>query len=478
MKLAALLPGLRIKAIKTDSRTIEPGDLFIAVAGLTTDGRHYIAQAIANGAIAVLAAAPYQNNVVNTVPIIVVDKLAQKLGGIVSDFYLNPSQQMNMIGITGTNGKSSTCHYIAEILRKLAGKVATIGTLGVGTTAGYAPGTHTTPDPIALQKSLAALQAQGVQTVAMEVSSQALMQERVNGLKFHTVVFTNLTQDHLDYHQSMANYWAAKLKLFLEFDFSNAIVNLDDPYGRQLLVLLPKNVNIIGYTLEAQRKAACKIISAANIQYTTNGITTTLQGDFGSKTIDIPVVGAFNLSNMLAAIATCVALGYAFEDILSVISKVTNVPGRMQCIKAKLKPLVVIDYAHTPDALASVLQALKVYCPGKLWCVFGCGGDRDRTKRSDMLTAALRFSDYVILTQDNPRTEDPNQILADTINNHTDLDNVIIEPDRKVAIQLALSKAGRQDVVLIAGKGHEQYQIIGTEQIPFSDVDIVTGIDS
>ena len=478
MEVAALLPGLSIKGIKTDSRNIEPGDLFIALVGLTTDGRQYIEQAIANGAVAVLAAAPYQNKVINNVHIIVIDNLAQKLGGIVSDFYLNPSYNMNVIGVTGTNGKSSTCHYIAEILRQLACNVATIGTLGIGTADGYVPGTHTTPDPIKLQKSLAELKAQGMQTIAMEVSSQALMQERVNGVKFNTVVFTNLTQDHLDYHQSMANYWAAKLKLFLEFDFCNAIVNLDDPYGRQLLVLLPKDVKIIGYTLEAQRKATCNIISATNIQYTANGITATILGDFGSKTLDIPVVGAFNLSNMLAAIATCVALGYAFDDVLSVISKVTNVPGRMQCIKTNLRSLVVVDYAHTPDALASALQALKVYCHGKLWCVFGCGGDRDRTKRSNMLSAALRFSDHVILTQDNPRTEDPNQIIADIINNHADLDNVIIEPDRKVAIKLALSKAGVQDVVLIAGKGHENYQIIGTEKIPLSDMDIVNGIDS
>lgn len=467
-----------IQNIQADSRKIKPNDLFLAIPGLTTDGREHIAQAIAKGAVAVLAEAPYNVDKINKskVPIVVISDLTKRLGIVASYFYGDPSHSMQVIGVTGTNGKSSTCHFIAELLRNLGCSAATIGTLGIGTSNGYRPTNFTTPDVITLQQNLAALRESGIQSVAMEVSSHALEQYRTVGVNFKMGIFTNLTQDHLDYHQTMSNYWQAKLKFFLDYAISKAVINLDDPYGRQLLVLLPANITVIGYTLETDRKVAIPCIIASDIQHSYNGIKTKLSFMGYEYTVDLPVLGNFNLSNMLAAIGAVSNLGYAMPDVLAQIAKVRNIPGRMQRIYCEHQPLVVVDYAHTPDALSRVLETLRYYCKGKLWCVFGCGGDRDRSKRPAMLSAALTFSDKVILTQDNPRTEDPQQIIADTLQNQSDLSKVQIELDRRFAIEMAIRKANEKDVILVAGKGHEDYQIIGTTKYPFSDIEVVENV--
>lgn len=465
--------NIAISNLQVDSRQVTANTLFIAIPGASTDGSLYIKQAIARGAVAVLVAAPYSSKIVTTVPIIEVAELTKKLAILANFFYADPSATMKIIGVTGTNGKSSTCHYIAEIFRGLTTQCATIGTLGISAAGGYLPTKNTTPDVLTLQKSLAALASDGIKKVAMEVSSHALLQQRVAGVKFHSVVFTNLTQDHLDYHQTMLNYWQAKLKLFLEFAYQHAVINIDDPYGRQLLPLLPANAQIITYSLKEERQRLANCLVATNIQYINYGLRFTLNYQAEKQELTLPILGNFNVANMLAAIGVGLGFGYKLTDILAVVSKITGIPGRMQWYQQQHSPLIVIDYAHTPDALAKALQTLQYYCSGKLCCVFGCGGDRDKTKRPIMLATAVKFSDYVILTQDNPRTENPSKIIADMLSGTTLTKNIIIELDRRAAIEIAIKNASKEDVILIAGKGHEDYQIIGTKQIPFADAQVV-----
>lgn len=486
MKLSVLLASINaeiptkyrdldVHAITTDSRDIKPGALFLAVAGESSDGRNYINQAVQNGAIAVLLDATnlQLSEQINNIPVLPIPMLKSKVGILASKFFNDPSQAMDIIGVTGTNGKSSTCHYIAEILNNLLESAATVGTLGVGQNGEYQTTKNTTPGPVELQKILADLNEQNIATVAMEVTSHALMQHRVKGICFKTAVFTNLTQDHLDYHHNMENYWQAKLKLFTEYCPKNVVVNLDDPRWQNLLAALEKDVAVIAYTLQPQHCCPHPTLTLTIIKYTASGVLVKISGAYGEQELEIPVIGDFNLSNMLAAIASCLSLGFAFNDIAKVLTKITSIPGRMQYIHVESKPLVVVDFAHTPDALMRALTALRHYSKGKLWCVFGCGGDRDRLKRKQMLAAAQENSDYVIITNDNPRTEDPNQIVADMLQNQPLAANVIIELDRKAAIELAINKAAVRDVILIAGKGHENYQIIGTEYLPFSDLAVV-----
>jgi UDP-N-acetylmuramoyl-L-alanyl-D-glutamate--2,6-diaminopimelate ligase len=462
-----------IQSLQVDSRKVNRGDLFIAVPGSTSDGRQYISQAIDNGAMAVFAEIPYSNksNIDSDVPIVCIEELTKKIGIIAKYFYNNIG--LNIIGVTGTNGKSTVCYYIAEILKGLSCSCATIGTLGIGINNKYIATEHTTPDPIELQKNLSYIRDKKTCNIAMEVSSHALIQHRASGVDFKTAVFTNLTQDHLDYHKNISSYWQAKLKLFLEYSVDNVIINLDDPYGRQLVELLPTHINVIGYSLEKYRKFTDNIIRAYDFKYDLQGTSVTIKSKYGEMELTIPVFGDFNLSNILAAFAAVLTFGYSFEEILSVLPEVSAVPGRMQYIRNDLKPLVVVDYAHTPDAIDRTLATLKKYCKGKLWCVFGCGGDRDKDKRPAMLERAICYSDYIILTQDNPRTEDPNKITEDILKNNSNFNNIIVELDRFTAIKIAIDKAKEKDIILVAGRGHEEHQIIGKEKIPFSDVKVV-----
>ncbi|HQZ87556.1 MAG TPA: UDP-N-acetylmuramoyl-L-alanyl-D-glutamate--2,6-diaminopimelate ligase, partial [Gammaproteobacteria bacterium] len=471
-----IMNDIHIKNLTTDSRQVKPGDLFIAVPGLTVDGRAYIEQAIKNGAVAVVTE-------------------RKLIGHIAARFFSNPSKQLPVIGITGTSGKTSVSHFIAEIMSYCERSCGVIGTLGTGifsekqrfkeirishdekpdkTTHDY-----TTPDAIAVQRTLAALQKQNVSVVAMEVTSHALDQNRVAGVEFDTVIFTNLTRDHLDYHQNMQTYGEVKKKLFTEFQAKQSIINLDDAFGRVLfteLKALNKTGRVLGYSchkippVPPFSKGGNNVVIADNVVLDKHGIRATVKTPWGEGELRSHLLGLFNVSNILAALTAVCLQGVPLNAVLKAIKAISTAPGRMMRFGGNTEmPLVIVDYAHKPDALALVLEALRGHCVGELWCVVGCGGDRDRGKRPVMAAIGERLSDHLYLTQDNPRTEDPTQIMAEMIQGLKNPTKVIVEYDRAKAIDSAIKNAKAEDIILVAGKGHETYQIIGTEKMPFSD---------
>lgn len=486
-----------IRGIALDSRKVAPGDLFIALSGEKLDGRCFIQQAIESGAAAVLTEKLSSgDNVVNLqsigtkksaihgndsrVPIIEYSDLKDTLGFIASRFYGEPSRKMPVIGITGTNGKTSCTHFIAQLSSFFGKRCAVVGTLGAGFLPDLQSFGLTTPDAIMLHSILADLQQKEADSVAIEVTSHALMQGRVSGLHFHTAIFTNLTRDHLDYHENFEAYFQAKLRLFFLHKPKHIILNLDDPYGVRAAELLAKaefKPVIIGITTEEHIPTASKIlvkdiISTHHLQMSDAGIQAEIRSPWGTGHVQCHLLGRFNLSNILISIAAVCLQGLPFSQVLSKLESLIPVAGRMNHLGSRAnQPSVVIDYAHTPDALTQVLTALRPHCLGKLWCVFGCGGDRDPGKRPLMAQAAEQGSDNIIVTQDNPRTENPDQIIADILKgfSNTPQKTIMIEPDRAKAIALAIEQADPQDLIVIAGKGHETHQIIKTEKIPFVD---------
>lgn len=482
------LEELRIQGLSLDSRRLKQGDLFIALKGLVQDGRRYIPEAIKKGAVAILSDA-VQDDKINSlfradqrlsppsVPIIYYSDLRNSLSHIAARFFDDPSRAIPVIGITGTNGKTSCSHFIAQIFSEENKRCGVMGTLGNGLLPALSATDCTTLDPIQTQEQLFNLKNLGAELVAMEVTSHALTQGRVEALHFHTGIFTNLTRDHLDYHQSMQNYFQAKQRLFTELTPKFSIVNLDDEHG-QLLVqeLIRRNLptEIIGYTQNPKKNTenGYSLVSAQSITLDETGIKAVIHSPWGEGTLECPLLGNFNLSNILASLAAVIVQGVPFNDALKAIKNIKTVSGRMVTLGGeKNQPRVVVDYAHTPDALSKVLKALRAHCKGTLWCVFGCGGDRDRGKRSEMAKVVEELSDKIILTQDNPRTEDPNRIMEDIIAGfkNPNATTLQIDQDRRSAISLAVLNANSEDIILVAGKGHEPYQIIGTEKIPFSD---------
>lgn len=450
----------QLKAMRLDSRQVQPGDLFIAMPGLTTDGRQHISQAIANGSAAIIAEAdgmPSYQGV--AAPLLLVTNLKSKLADMATYFYNNPSHNLKVIGITGTNGKTSTSHYIAQLFSAVSMRCGIMGTLGNGFLDNLIKSQLTTSDCCSLQDQLFIFAQQKTSFVAMEVSSIGLLEGRLANTAINTAVYTNLSQDHLDYHVSMEDYFAAKCKLFSEFEPKNCVVNLDDPYSERLLKIIPLQSQVITYSLLNPNAAV----------YYNDGVIIT---PWGTGSLKVSLVGKFNISNVLAAIACCALQGVPLADLLLAASTLTAVAGRMQTVfnAALAAPKVVVDYAHTPEAVTKALQALGEYKAQKLYCIIGCGGDRDRSKRPLMLDAAIKYSDVVIVTQDNPRTEDPQQIVGDMLGTRHVTDNIIIELDRAKAIQQTIAQASPHDLILIAGKGHEDYQIIGTTKLPFSDL--------
>jgi UDP-N-acetylmuramoyl-L-alanyl-D-glutamate--2,6-diaminopimelate ligase len=452
-------PSLQLQNLCIDSRQVHTGDLFIAIPGDKTDGRDYISQAIGNGAAAVLAQLPCELPFTPPVPVINVIDLKDSVAILAAAFYEHPARHMKMIGITGTNGKTSCSHYIAQILTAVDHKCGVIGTIGNGLLDALHTTQLTTSDSCTVQRELAQLHTAQAEYVAMEVTSHALVQGRLAGMEFNTAVYTNLSQDHLDYHKDMAEYFAAKSLLFTTYKLNNAVVNLDDKYGKKLLAQLSRDVQVITYSCSSTK--ADVYLKDATIH------TPWGQGAFATQ-----LIGAFNVSNVLASIATCCLQNIPLVTVLAAVQNLTAVPGRMQRvpIATQDQPQVVVDYAHTPDAISKALQALRPYTPGKLYCIVGCGGDRDRSKRPLMLRAALDNCDQVVLTQDNPRTEDPQQIIDDMLQGLQVNNKMTIQQDRAAAINETIARATNKDLILIAGKGHEDYQIIGTQKFPFSDV--------
>ncbi|OHC62329.1 MAG: UDP-N-acetylmuramoyl-L-alanyl-D-glutamate--2,6-diaminopimelate ligase [Rhodocyclales bacterium GWA2_65_19] len=465
--------GVKPARLTADSRRVQCGDVFVAFPGAQADGRDFIAQAVANGAAAVIAeaGAVARGKVgAGDAPIVEVKGLAALCGEIAHLVHGRPSEHLWLAGVTGTNGKTSVSQWIAQAMNALQHRCAVIGTLGNGFLQSLDESPNTTPDAITLHAALASFITRGADACAMEVSSIGLDQGRVNGAAFDVAVFTNLTRDHLDYHGTMDAYALAKEKLFLAPGLAAAVLNLDDPVGADLAAKLKGRVRTFGYTLlDADDDPVDEILRAENLGMSAVGIEFDLRGVHFAA----PVVGRFNASNLLAVIGALLTRDERLEHIAAALRSIRPPPGRMQALGAKNEPLVVVDYAHTPDALEKALTVLRETAlarGGGLICVFGCGGDRDPGKRPQMGAIAEHLADRVVLTSDNPRGEDPLAIIDGVLSGMQR--PPLVQSDRGRAIADAVSAADSRDVILIAGKGHEPYQEIAGVRYPFSDIDV------
>jgi UDP-N-acetylmuramoyl-L-alanyl-D-glutamate--2,6-diaminopimelate ligase len=452
--------------LTADSRRTIRNSLFLAYPGEHADGRDFIGQAVAQGASAVLWERDnFSWNADWKVQNLPVECLREKAGVIADKFYGHPSRHLRVIGVTGTNGKTSCSHWLAHALTRLGRKTATVGTLGNGFPGALSEAINTTPDPILLHGMLAHFLAQGATGVAMEVSSHGLAQGRVNGVHFDVAVFTNLSRDHLDYHGDMPSYAEAKSQLFRWPGLRSAVLNSDDAFGADVAAKqVDKGVHVLTYGLESGDVRGSSLVLSGD------RISMDVATPEGNARLDIRLMGRFNAYNLLAVLAALLVSGVALKDAVQALHQIEPVAGRMQQLGGQDKPLVVIDYAHTPDALEKVLGALREQTSGKLLCVFGCGGNRDKGKRPLMGEAASRLADRVIVTSDNPRHEDPAVIIADIVAGMGS--NYCVEADRAAAIALAMEQAKSGDVILLAGKGHENYQDIGGVKLPFSDAEV------
>jgi UDP-N-acetylmuramoyl-L-alanyl-D-glutamate--2,6-diaminopimelate ligase len=477
--------GVQVKHLVTDSRALKKGDVFVACPGEKTDGRQFIAQAILQGAAAVIwDVHNFVWDAAWTVPNIGISDLRHNAGFLADDVYGEPSKALWMIGVTGTNGKTSTCHWIAQALNDAEKNCAMIGTLGNGFAHDLQASANTTPDAIRVHSLLADYLNKGARATAMEVSSHALAQGRVNGVRFDVALLTNLSRDHLDYHGDMENYAAIKRRLFDWQSLNYAVINLDDAFGAELaLQLADKTVEVIGYgmTDEALRLAerhGLRMVYGVVLDMGSHGMKVEVRSSWGAAVLCTQMVGRFNVSNLLGALGVLLVSDMTLDAAVASLNAVQPVTGRMQKLGGLNQPLVIVDYAHTPDALEKVLLALReagqgANEAGQLICVFGCGGDRDRGKRAMMGRVAEKFADRCIVTSDNPRSEDAQQIIGEVIAGMSDGRHEVIS-DRSDAIAYAIARAGRTDIVLIAGKGHENYQEIKGVKHPFSDVSVAT----
>ncbi|WP_380182021.1 UDP-N-acetylmuramoyl-L-alanyl-D-glutamate--2,6-diaminopimelate ligase [Kalamiella sp. sgz302252] len=470
-------PSLPLREMILDSRQAAAGDLFVAVKGHAADGRRFIPQAIAQGVAAVIAEAEGEaedGDIVTQhgVPIIYLAQLSQRLSALAGRFYQQPGEKLRLIGVTGTNGKTTTTQLLAQWAQLLGETGAVMGTTGNGLYGRLTPVENTTGSAVEVQQTLASLAEQGATLAAMEVSSHGLVQHRVAALPFAAAAFTNLSRDHLDYHGDMARYESAKWLLFSEHRVGQAIINADDETGRRWLEKLPDAVAV---TMENNLQPGChgRWLKATEVRYQDNGAAIRFDSSWGGGELQSRLMGAFNVSNLLVALATLLALGYPLSELVATGSQLQPVTGRMEVFSAPAKPTVVVDYAHTPDALEKALEAARLHCKGKLWCVFGCGGDRDKGKRPLMGAIAEQFSDVVVITDDNPRSEDPAAIVADVLTGLLDPGRARVVAGRAQAVTNVIMQAKEEDIVLVAGKGHEDYQIVGNRRLDYSDRDTV-----
>ena len=452
-------------SITSDSRKVEAGDLFLAYPGNDVDGRQYIPQAIARGAAAVV----WEEKDFNWQPQWQVDNssvvsLKQQAGEIAAEFYGHPSAKLHVVGVTGTNGKTSVSHWVAQCLSALGEKAAVLGTIGNGFLDAQKVATNTTPDACLLQEMLADYLKRGAKAVAMEVSSHGLDQGRVNGITFEVAVLTNLSRDHLDYHKTMEAYAAAKQQLFTANGLTVAILNVDDDFGKHLADTLRVSA-VLTYGLNAGD------VHGRDLQLHDHGLSMHVETPQGVAYLTAPVLGRFNAYNVLAVLATLLALKVSLQDAVKSIANIKPVQGRMQQFGGGDLPLVVVDYAHTPDALENVLSTLREQTQGKLICVFGCGGDRDAGKRPIMGAVAEKWADSVLVTSDNPRGENADSIAHAIVAGMKTLP--VVELDRALAIKRAVMSGSKRDVVLVAGKGHEDYQEVAGVKHHFSDAEQV-----
>jgi UDP-N-acetylmuramoyl-L-alanyl-D-glutamate--2,6-diaminopimelate ligase len=470
--------GIVVTDVTIDSRAASPGSLFLACRGRTHHGLEFAKQAVARGARAVL----YETADARGVPdfgseifVAAVPDLSRHVGTIADRFFGSPSQAITVAGITGTNGKTTCAYLLAQALSFLGKPAAYAGTLGYGMPGALEPSEHTTSDAVTVHRRLDQLRAQGAGYVCMEVSSHALDQDRVAGVRFHTAVFTNLTRDHLDYHGTMESYAAAKALLFAWSTLVLRIINIDDAFGNKLadrpsearLVTTSRHPFLLPDVVPQARTA--EFVRAANVKAQSVGLVISIQSSWGDGELTVPLIGDFNVDNVLTVLAVLLAGDVPLAEAGRALARCKAPSGRMEIFGGGAQPLAIVDYAHTPDALGKALRAARNHCTGKLHVVFGCGGDRDAGKRPQMGAIAAELADEVIVTDDNPRTEDASRIVADIRAGIPANRAVQVEHDRKRAIELALSRASAGDVVLIAGKGHEEYQIVGTERRSFSD---------
>jgi UDP-N-acetylmuramoyl-L-alanyl-D-glutamate--2,6-diaminopimelate ligase len=490
---AQAIPDINILDIASSSRQVVPGALFVALQGGKTHGIDFAIDAVKAGAVAVMYCAQDEysqkrigllSKQINT-QWIGVDNLDRINGEIVSRFYGEPSKALTIIGVTGTDGKTSVTHLVTQALTRLNKTTASIGTIGYGVGNKRQPTTHTTPDAIMLQSYLHEFREQQCEYVVMEVSSHALDQYRVNGCDFDIAVLTNLGRDHLDYHGTREAYAAAKARLFREFELSGKVVNVDDEFGRSLCEQ-PETSALIRFSAQPQSSGSNDVqgctATGAEVRLIKSDITDRrlcmqVASPVGEIIANTALMGRFNIENTLACISTLIALGFDREQIQLAVTDLQPIPGRMEKFKgASDQPVVVVDFAHTEQALRACLTTCREYTAGKIWCVFGCGGDRDQGKREGMGQVAEQLSDRVIITDDNPRTEPPEQIVQEVLLGILNPEKVSVVHSRLAAIEFALSEAGPDDLVVIAGKGHELEQIVGIERYPFSDRHVVQRI--
>ena len=460
-----------VTGLQRDSRLIMPGEVFIALPGPRFDGRSHILQALDAGAIMVLYE-PHgcEVNCVFSERCLPVPGLADLVSDLASTFYGNPSHFVPVVGVTGTNGKTTIAHQLTQANVLLGRRAVYIGTLGIGDIKSLTASANTTPDALCLQRVLSECKNSGIEQVCMEVSSHGLAEKRVANIEFEQAIYTNLTHDHLDYHGNIADYAAAKKQLFLTPSLKSAIINYDDPYAIQMIAALPAGCQLLTYGL----RYGCDL-QATNIEYSISGTSFDVVSVFGNVRLRTTGVGKFNVYNSLAVFASLLAQGHNINAVSQVMTKLQSCPGRMELVMQT--PCVVVDYAHTPDALENVLQTLRQFklakSSNKIWVVFGCGGDRDRSKRPIMGQIASKYADVVVITSDNPRKESPNEIIDAIAVGVIPESNVMKILDRAEAISTVLKLASKNDIILISGKGHESYQEIGTLRIFFSDQAVV-----
>lgn len=474
-----------------DSRKITGGELFIAMSGVQSDGRKYIANALEKGAAAVLVDDGEGfdlSSIAGHESVFIVSNLREKVGVLANRFYRHPSEQLKVVGVTGTNGKTSCCWFISEILKQQGEQCALMGTVGRGLPGQMQASLNTTSDVVSLHQYLGQLVADGISALAMEVSSHGLDQGRVSGVSFDVVLFTHISRDHLDYHGSLNEYAAAKAKLFSECSYRYAVIGKDDAFSELMLSSCPQGASVTTWSLED----VSADVYLSDIKVLSQGFRARVHSPWGSGDLNTSLLGRFNLENILAVIAALGVQGYSLDSLLAAIPLISTPPGRMQQFGGDRQPLVLVDYAHTPDAIESVLSSLREHCSvmkgpikrsikeseqgvNNIVCVYGCGGDRDRGKRPLMTAAALCGADQVVLTSDNPRMEDPEQIFSDALEGVSASDrlrmNVIA--DRSEAIYSTVASACAGDIVVIAGKGHENYQEINGVRHHFDDAEQV-----
>ncbi|MBT8048808.1 MAG: UDP-N-acetylmuramoyl-L-alanyl-D-glutamate--2,6-diaminopimelate ligase [Xanthomonadales bacterium] len=458
------VPNVIITGIESDSRRVKKGQAFLAVAGASTHGMKHVVQAQARGAAVVIhdgrAKVPELN-----VPAVAVPELGSLLSSIAARFFHSPSDHLTLAGVTGTNGKTSTAHFMAQAWQRTSADAGIIGTIGYGPLKLLKPANMTTPDPISLQAMLSGCLDHGVGKVAMEVSSHALDQGRCNDVAFDAAVLTNLSRDHLDYHGTMEAYAAAKRRLFIDAHPRFAVINLDDAFGKVLAGEISNGTEVFTYGTNGSSE-----LRGSVLQMDSQGMTLNLASPWGGGEVRTGLLGAFNVSNLLAVAGTLALLGMPWSQVMHQLEIMHAVPGRMHCMGGEFtQPVVVVDYAHTPDALQKALTALRSHLHGRLVCVFGCGGDRDCGKRPLMARVAESLSDRIIMTSDNPRGEEPAAIIRDMIAGLEGPEKALVIEDRASAIRQAVLECGPGDIILVAGKGHEAWQELNGQKIPFSD---------